>query len=34
VFLILFMYVMPRGIAGALRLGLAWLTRRGTATGA
>jgi branched-chain amino acid transport system permease protein len=34
VFLILFMYVMPRGIAGALRLGLAWLTRRGTTTGA
>ena len=34
VFLILFMYVMPRGIAGTLRLGLAWLARRGTAAGA
>jgi branched-chain amino acid transport system permease protein len=34
VFLILFMYVMPRGIAGTLRLALAWLARRGTAAGA
>jgi branched-chain amino acid transport system permease protein len=31
VFLIVFMYVMPRGIAGALRLALARATRRGTA---
>jgi branched-chain amino acid transport system permease protein len=31
VFLILFMYVMPRGIAGALRLALARAARRGTA---
>jgi len=31
VFLIGFMYVMPRGIAGALRLALARATRRGTA---
>ncbi len=31
VFLILFMYVMPRGIAGGLRLVLARVTRRGTA---
>ena len=31
VFLILFMYVMPRGIAGALRLALARAGRRGTA---
>ena len=30
VFLILFMYVMPRGIAGALRLALARAGRRGT----
>ena len=30
VFLIVFMYVMPRGIAGALRLALARATRRGT----
>ena len=32
VFLILFMYVMPRGIAGALRLALARSGRRGTGT--
>ena len=32
VFLILFMYVMPRGIAGALRLALARAGRRGTGT--
>jgi branched-chain amino acid transport system permease protein len=31
VFLIVFMYVMPRGIAGALRLALARVGRRGTA---
>jgi branched-chain amino acid transport system permease protein len=31
VFLIAFMYVMPRGIAGAVRLTLARATRRGTA---
>jgi branched-chain amino acid transport system permease protein len=31
VFLILFMYVMPRGIAGGLRLALARVGRRGTA---
>jgi branched-chain amino acid transport system permease protein len=31
-FLILFMYVMPRGIAGALRLALARAGRRGTAS--
>jgi branched-chain amino acid transport system permease protein len=31
VFLIVFMYVMPRGIAGALRLAFARATRRGTA---
>jgi branched-chain amino acid transport system permease protein len=31
VFLILFMYVMPRGIAGALRLAVARAARRGTA---
>jgi branched-chain amino acid transport system permease protein len=31
VFLILFMYVMPRGIAGGLRLALARIGRRGTA---
>jgi branched-chain amino acid transport system permease protein len=30
VFLILFMYVMPFGIAGAVRLVLARATRRGT----
>jgi len=30
VFLILFMYVMPRGIAGGLRLALARIGRRGT----
>jgi branched-chain amino acid transport system permease protein len=34
VFLIAFMYVMPRGIAGALRLALARAMRRGTAGGA
>jgi branched-chain amino acid transport system permease protein len=34
VFLSLFMYDMPRGIAGTLRLALAWLARRGTAAGA
>jgi branched-chain amino acid transport system permease protein len=34
VFLILFMYVMPRGIAGTLRLGFGWLARRGTGAGA
>jgi branched-chain amino acid transport system permease protein len=32
VFLILFMYVLPFGIAGAVRLALARATRRGTAT--
>ena len=30
IFLILFMYVMPRGIAGGLRLAVARLSRRGT----
>jgi branched-chain amino acid transport system permease protein len=30
VFLILFMYVMPRGVAGTLKLGWTWLVRRGT----
>jgi branched-chain amino acid transport system permease protein len=30
VFLILFMYVMPRGIAGALRLAVVRVVRRGT----
>jgi branched-chain amino acid transport system permease protein len=30
VFLIVFMYVMPRGIAGGLRLALARIGRRGT----
>jgi branched-chain amino acid transport system permease protein len=34
VFLIVFMYVMPRGIAGALRLAFARATRRGTAESA
>jgi branched-chain amino acid transport system permease protein len=34
VFLIVFMYVMPRGIAGALRLAFARATRRGTAQSA
>jgi branched-chain amino acid transport system permease protein len=30
VFLILFMYVMPRGVAGTLKHGWTWLVRRGT----
>ena len=34
IFLIVFMYVMPRGIAGALRLAFARATRRGTAESA
>jgi branched-chain amino acid transport system permease protein len=32
VFLIVFMYVMPRGISGALRLFWGWLARRAAGT--